>query len=226
MNALRPLVVELVGPAGAGKSELLKSLAGRDPSIRVNMGVWTIPGPLLVLGALQVGTTTLGLFRASHAFLWEEAKCLIKLRALHHQLQLHRCTGYRTVVYEEGPVFALGSLHTSANQTAIKDGLASWWPGALQQWARALDIVVSLDASNPILARRIRARWYEHPVKGKSDAEIFAYLEQYRGAYARVVSELQARHGPVVLSFRTDQGSTAQIAEQLLTAFDSKRRAH
>src|SRR5436853_5761785 len=54
MNALRPLVVELVGPAGAGKSELLKSLAGRDPSVPVDMHVWTLPGQLLVLSALHV----------------------------------------------------------------------------------------------------------------------------------------------------------------------------
>src|SRR2546422_10980958 len=51
MNALRPLVAELVGPAGAGKSELLKTLVGRDRSIPVNMGGGTTPGPRLGLGA-------------------------------------------------------------------------------------------------------------------------------------------------------------------------------
>lgn len=214
----RPLVVELLGPAGAGKSTVLQFLAGYDPSIRVDLGVWTLPRSLLVLGAIQRLPTLLGLFRAARSFLWEEGKYIIKLKALYHQVRLQRFTRYRAVVFDEGPVFALSWLHADAHHAAANGGLGSWWPRTVRHWAGAVDVVVCLDAPNPVLAQRIRARPHTHPVKEKSDAEIAEYLERYRAAYARVVTDLQAQPGPTVLSFRTDQHSATQIAQQLLAA--------
>ncbi len=216
----RPFVVELLGPAGAGKSTLLRCLAGRDRSIRVDLGVWTLPRPLLFLGAVQRLTTILGLFRAARSFVWEEGKFVIKLRALYHQLQLLRFTGCRAVVFDEGPVFALSWLCADAHHAATNGGLASWWPKAVTRWARAVDMVVFLDAPNPVLAQRIRARSHSHPVKDKSDAEIAEYLERHRVAYARVLSDLQGQDGLTVLSFHTDQQATAQIADRLLAVFE------
>ena len=187
------------------------------------MGMWTLPRPLLILGAVQRLTALVRLFRAARPFRWEEGKYVIKLRALHHQLQLQRFEGYRVVVLDEGPVYALSWLHADAHQTVTNGGLASWWPRALKQWAKAVDVIVLLDAPDPVLARRIRTRPHDHPVKDRSDAEISEFLGRQRAANARVLSDLRAQSGPGVVSFRTDQGSPAQIAEQLLAEFQRER---
>ena len=211
-----PLVVELLGPGGAGKSSVLELLTRRDGSIRADMGVWTLPRSLLLAGAAQRVPTILRLFRAAGAPLWEEAKYVIKLRALGHHLRLQRRSRYSAVVFDEGPVFALSWLRADAHHSATNGGLAAWWPGSLREWARAVDVVAYVDAPNAVLAQRIRARAHSHPLKASSDAELFAFLDRYRAAYGRVLDDLAALDGPAVLSFRSDRQTTAEIAAQLL----------
>jgi shikimate kinase len=224
MRKQRVLVVEVIGAWGAGKSTLVASLAGQLQSVHLAQNIWGLPRPLLFMSGLRLLTTILGLFRAARCMLWKEGKLLIRLRAMYHQLQLQRSNGSRVVVLDEGPVLALSSLH--AHQTAPDNALASWWPGALKQWAKALDIVIFLDAADPILALRIRMRSQGHPLKGKPDAEIFGSLQHRRAAYIRVLSDLRAHRGPTVLSYRTDHQSIAQITEQVLEELQKERDEH
>jgi shikimate kinase len=222
----RPLVVELVGPWGAGKGTFIASLAAAgDRSLRLGLGVWTLPRLLLLVGSVQLLPTLLRLYRAARRILWQETKQLIKLRALHHQLRLQRFTRHRVVVLDEGPVFALSWLHSVADRAATNGGLAAWWPDALRQWARTLDLVIVLDAPNPVLAERIRLRERDHPLKHTSDPEVAESLDRYRAACERVLSDLQAQDGgPTVLTFRTDQESPERIADRLLAAYEVARR--
>lgn len=219
----RPLVVELVGPWGAGKGTLLATISGRDRSIRVDLDVWSLPRRLLLLGGFQSVSTILGLWRAARRLLWREGKLLIKLQAMSHQLARQRFKSYRVAVLDEGPVLALSWLHAFAHRSATNGGLAGWWPGALRHWAQTVDIVVLLDAPDPILTQRIRERTRYHPLQGKPDAEIFAALGRYRAACDRVVSDLRAHGGPTVLAFRTDRQSSVEIADQLFAAFERAR---
>jgi colanic acid/amylovoran biosynthesis glycosyltransferase len=221
----RPLVVELLGPGGAGKSTLLACLAAQDRSLRVDMGVWTLPRSLLMVGAIQRLSTILRLCGAARAVLWDESKYLIKLRALDHQLRLQRVTRHPVVVLDEGPVFALSWLHADGHRSATNGGLASWWPDAFGQWADAVDLVIYLDAPNSVLTQRIRGRARGHPFKARPDAEIFAFLERYRSAHGRVLAELRARHGPAVISYRTDRQAIPDIAAEVLAVFARERDA-
>jgi hypothetical protein len=213
-----PLIVELLGPGGAGKSTVLAQLHRSDPAIRVDLGVWTLPRPLLALGAAERAPTLLQLFRAAGAPPWDEAKYVIKLRALEHQVRLERRSRHSAIVFDEGPVFALSWLRADAHHSATNGGLRAWWPGALATWAAAVDLVAYIDAPNPVLAQRIRTRAHSHPLKHSADADLFAFLDRYRAAYGRVLDDLAALSGPAVLSYRSDRQGTAEIAERLLTA--------
>lgn len=222
----RPLVVELVGPWGAGKGTLLATIGSRDRFIRVDLDVWSLPRRLLLLGGLQSCPTILGLWRAARRLLWREGKLLIKLQAMSHQLERQRFERYRVAVLDEGPVLALSWLHAFAHPSATNGGLADWWPGALRYWAQAVDIVVLLDAPDAVLTQRIRERPRYHPLQSKPDGEVFEALGRYRTACNRVVSDLRAHGGPTVLPFRTDRQSSAEIADQLFAAFESARYGH
>jgi O-antigen/teichoic acid export membrane protein/thymidylate kinase len=217
------VVVEVVGPHGAGKTSLVRSLADRGDDVHLAHEIWALPKAVLFLNGLPLLPTILGLFRAAGRVLWEEGKHLIRLQALYQVLQRNRSNGHRLVLLEEGPVFGLTWFHVFAHRSVTNGGLTSWWPRALTRWARTLDIVVFLDAPDPVLARRIRTRAQSHPLKDKSDAEMFDFLQRHRAAYRRVVDDLRAHDGPTVLWFRTDEQSTDEIAQHVLEASETSR---
>jgi len=185
--------------------------------------IWRLPKPLLFMSGPPLLTTLLGLFRAARRLLWREGKHLIKLRAMYHQLRLQRFKGHRVVIVDEGLVIGLSWLRAYAHPSATNGGLASWWPMALRQCAQAVDMVIFLDAPDPVLAQRIRTRQQVHPLKHKSDAELLAFVQQDRAACLSVVSDLSHHHGVRVLSFRTDQQSTAEITDRILEAAERSR---
>jgi shikimate kinase len=219
----RPLVVEIVGAWGAGKGTLLHCLSAADPSLRIDIDVWHLPRPLLVRGALEAGRTIAGLFANARKLLWNEAKLIIKLRAIQRQLRDPRLVAHSAIVLDEGPVFALSGLHLSGHRAVGNGGLAAWWPRTLRQWAESVDIVVHLDAPDTVLARRIRERPRFHPLQQSGDVEMFDTLRRYRSACERVLMGLTAYGGPSVMTFRTDQQTTAQIAQQVLAAIARTR---
>jgi hypothetical protein len=219
----RPLVVELVGVWGAGKSSLVKSLAFRDRSVRAAPPVWSLPKPLLVIGGLQVIATILGLFRTGQRMLWTESRQLMRLRALYHHLDLLRRKGSRVVVVEDGPALILSWLRSAAGRSATNGDMPAWWTSVVKRWAETVDVVVFLDAPEGVLAQRVLARPQANPFKGRPAAELSEFLERSRGAYVSVLSELRAHDGPPVLEFRTDQRSVAEITDELLVTLASDR---
>jgi len=219
----RPLVIEIVGAWGAGKGTLLHCLNAADPSLRIDIDVWHLPRPLLVRGAFEAARTIAGLFANARKFLWTEAKLIIKLRAIQRQLRDPRLAAHSALVLDEGPVFALSGLHLAGHRAVGNGGLAAWWPRTLRHWAESVDIVVHLDAPDTVLARRIRDRPRFHPLQQSGDVEMFDTLRRYRSACERVLMGLTAYGGPSVMTFRTDQQTTPQIAQQVLAAIARAR---
>lgn len=219
----RPLVVELVGAWGAGKSSLVKSLAFRDRSVWAAPPVWALPKPLLFISGLQVLATVISVFRSGRRMLWKESRQLMRLRALYHHLELLRRKDSRVVVVEDGPALLLSWLRAAARRSATNGGMPTWWSSVVKRWAKTVDIVVFLDAPDRVLAQRVLARSQANPFKDRPEAELSEVLESSRGAYVHVLSDLQAYPGPTVLAFRTDQQSIAQITDELLVTIASER---
>jgi hypothetical protein len=218
MATKRPLVVELIGPWGAGKGTLLAALGAHGRSVRTDLDVWHLPKPLLLRGGLEALSTVVGLFRAAKSLLWFEGKQLVKLCAIHRQLADPRLSEHEVLVLDEGPLLAMSWLHLGGHPAISNGGLESWWPGALRQWADALDLVVFLDAPNAVLAKRIRERPRYHPLRDRSDAEMFTSLDRYRSACARVLHDLARHGGPRVLTVRSDETSASEISREVLAA--------
>ncbi len=212
----RPALLELVGPAGAGKSMVLQSLAARV-AVRP-ASVWSIPKAVLLVSAVRLLPTLLRFCGQAQSFPWDDVKHLIRLKAL-YQLLTHRAAGsHELVVLDEGPVFALSWLHVFGHPAIHNGVLAAWWRRTLHEWAAAIDAVILLDAPDPVLARRIRQRDKALSVRDKSDPEIFAFSASFRAAFGRVIAALASEGGPIVLTFGTGAASPEQVAERLLTA--------
>ncbi len=211
----RPLTVELVGPAGAGKSTVLECLKDRLPLCPGS--VWGLPTPLLLASAVGLLPTVVGLCRQARSFRWSEIKQLIRLRALYRLLARPPADPDRVVVLDEGPVFVLSWLLVFGHPSVRNGALHGWWQRTLRDWADVIDVVILLDAPDPVLARRIRQRAKPLSVRDKGDRDIFAFSASFRAAFERVLAALRAEGGPRVLSLAGD-APAAETAARVLAA--------
>src|SRR6266550_2096117 len=145
------LVVELVGPAGAGKSALSEHLARRPGVVRAS--IWNLPRGAWLLNAVRSLPTLLAVGVRTRPFPWEDMRHLVRLRTLRQVLARQRAQQVPLVVLDEGPVYALAWLRLFGHQRRRGDALAPWRQRALEQWAGALDLVVTLDSDAAAIDR-------------------------------------------------------------------------
>jgi hypothetical protein len=195
---MRPPVVELVGPAAVGKTSLLLALNGSDGRLR---GGPRLPKHRHLRSAVSLAPTFAGLHRPFRGLLWKEMKRMTYLSTLLRLLKEPRFNGAGALVLDEE------RIRSRAFQR--------WWSEASEQWARALDLLVCLDAPDAILIQRLRTRNQPHPVKAFSDDAIAQFISSYRAAYERVIASLTVSGGPRVIRVRTDEESLGQTTRRI-----------
>jgi deoxyadenosine/deoxycytidine kinase len=212
------LIVELVGPAGAGKTTVAQALRQRDQKIQIAAD--------LKLRKMAHITTFVGyapfllptLLRGSSAgrwFTWDEMKAMVYLRGWPRLLRQEALHGGPAILLDHGPVFKLATLNAFGPDKLKSQGFEPWWDGMFRQWASTLDIVVWLDATNTNLVERINRRGQRHAVKGKPEQEASQYLARYRMAYEQILGQLAAYGRPILLQFDTSQVSIEQIVNEV-----------
>jgi len=216
-------VVELVGPAGVGKSSIARALGALDPQSRSGLGLWGLPRRLLLEGAKSLASPVARAAWAGRPLRPAEVGQMVRVGALARAVDRAAGAGCDRLVLDEGPVFALAWLDVFFGRNGDR-GWAQWRTDTLGAWARRLDAVVQLDASNVTLAARIRTREKPHMVKDRPDREIFAFSERFRRAFGRVVGELEATGRVVVLRVRTDGADASETAALLRPLLEDARR--
>jgi O-antigen/teichoic acid export membrane protein len=205
--------MELVGPAGAGKSLLADRLRVRGDVVRAS--VWNLPRVLIFESALRSLPVLVRICVATRAFPRAELEQIVRLNAL--RLFVRRRVGdARLVVLDEGPVFALSWLRVFGHPRIQNGRLEPWWRRTLADWAGVLDRVVMLDAPEPVLVSRIRGRQKPHDIfRQMTDAQILDLIARYRTAFDGVLAGLTAGGRPELLTLAAD-GSTEQLGDAVL----------
>jgi hypothetical protein len=208
-----PLLVELAGPAGVGKSTLSRALLGRGGIAKGT--IWGLPVPSLLGNGVRLLPLLLRNCRRTRSLLWDESRHMVRLATLHRAPAGTVLAGTRIVVYDEGPIFALAWLRGFGHEIMRSEASEAWWQATLRDWATVMDVVVVVEASDVLLARRIRTRPHPHEVKEFSDPEIVAWMARFRSALSWVLAGLAREGGPVVLRVTTDREPPGMLAERV-----------
>jgi cytidylate kinase len=203
----RGAVVELAGPAGAGKTTLARALRDADPATGVGLSA----GRLRIARGLAVTAPTLaGAWLSAPGRLWsrEDLRSLGYLAAWQGQVGADRGPGL--TVLDHGPVFRLASLAAYGPPMVESRTFSRHWRGMAERWGRLLDVVAWLDAPDDVLLARIADREQEHRMRDAARAEAVKFLARYRAAYRTTITAVTAAGARLV-----ELDTTAMTPEQL-----------
>lgn len=217
------LIMELVGPAGAGKTTLTRVLSHRSAIIQVGSDIELRKlkyVPVIVRNTLSLMPIFLRKLRYGRWFTWDEIKALVYLKGWPGVLRQEAATGDAMILLDHGPIFKLATLNEFGPERLKTEGFETWWSAMFKQWASTLDVVVWLDAPDLVLENRINSRDQRHLVKGKTGAEVVHFLARYRTSYDQILGKLKTPGGPLLLQFDTSRISIEQVADEILSAIN------
>jgi shikimate kinase len=220
-------VIELVGPAGAGKTSLARTLGSRNKRIRIIDPPYfrkIEKLPFFIWNTLSLLPTFFNLYfhhggtsPTRRHFVW-----MATLNGWHKKF--HNMGNDHTIILlDQGPIFFMAQLFFLGPE-CLRSHKARIWQGRMyKKWAVTLDTVLFLDASDSQLMERIRGREKEHIMKKKPVSGVSEFLAQYRLAYKGVISNLAANnHDLKVLYFDTTQFSLEETANRILEGYNLK----
>jgi len=218
-------IVEIVGPAGAGKTALCRALSRHSKSIYPGNfpDVRSISAaPFFISNGLQISTALFSLPQHNTRKLSRREFAWLSILYGWPDLLQKELKNNQTVVLDQGPVYLLTETCEFGPEYLRAQKAENLRNELYSRWANTLDMIVWLDAADIDLLNRIRRRDKNHIVKNESAETTYAFLARFRQAYDRTISNLTAgRHDLKILCFDTSKKSSEEIAQQLLLEFGS-----
>jgi deoxyadenosine/deoxycytidine kinase len=209
-NQKTGVVVEIIGPAGAGKSTLFDALGKKITEIHCEFlpPVWSITYlPFFIKNFFLLLPTLLSV-HGDRGLSRRELAWMAILNGWPGILERRINQGFKVILLDQGPIFLIAILAGFGPKSLHEAKVNDWWERIIDRWAQTLDIIVWLDSSNEILTRRIRERERDHLVKEKSNREIQEFIVKYRMLYEGVTKQIIAKN-PNLRLIRIDTGQYA-----------------
>jgi hypothetical protein len=215
-------VVEIVGPAGAGKTTLFQALDCYSESIRLG----NFPdvrkmadAPFFISNGIRLIPSQFRLYRPnSRQLTRREFAWMSILNGWSALLHKESDGGNKAIILDQGPIYLMTEMRLFGPEYLRQKSAERLWQDLYECWISTLDMVVWLDAADDVLLERIRTRQQEHIVKTQPAAVVYEFLSRYRTEYEFILSILTAKKTDLkVLKFDTGRQGPKDILNQLLS---------
>jgi len=224
-----PRIVELAGPAGAGKTTLASMLEQSGMNIlRADIPSWREPNriPFYVRNTLTLLPALMQMFyRRNGKWLqrWEVADMVI-LEGWPRMLRRQAAACKEVLLLDQGPIYMLAAGQVIGSGVLNSPQADGWRRRMVRQWANTLDMVIWLDAPNATLVSRVRGRDRWHGQKARSERAAFKFLDDYRQAYEQIFSALVAERSDLrIVRFDSARASVEEVGSQVGAALGLDR---
>ena len=216
----RPRIIEIAGLGGTGKSTLFRFLQRKNKEIKIfalpkTWFVWSLTkrSPLWLPFWLQN-------HRAAGGFTREQLISLGCLDAWLPYIRQSISTNQNIAVLDPGSVYWLTKLRGFGLKTMGQSLYQSWWESKFKQWSSALDVIIWLDAPEELCLQRILARKEWHHAKYMEANDVLERFRGLRKSYEQIINRMASKGSKKIFYFRTDQVSTDQIIDQIISEVD------
>jgi adenylate kinase family enzyme len=223
-------VVEIVGPAGAGKTTLFQALDCYSETIRLG----NFPdvrkmadAPFFISNGLRLIPGQLRLCRSnSRQLTRREFAWMSILRGWSALLRNKSNGGNKTIILDQGPVYLMTEMRLFGPEYLRQKSAERFWQDLYERWSSTLDMVAWLDAPDDVLFERIRTRQQEHIVKTQPATVVYEFLGRYRAEYEFILSILTAKKADLkILQFDTGRQRPQDILKQFLSEINHWKEA-
>ena len=199
----RPLIVELMGLAGAGKTSTAADLhqlgggiaRGDFPDVHKLRSA-----QFFVVNGIVLTPLLLRLRRENGLRLTRrQAAWMMILTGWPALLQRAPSNDTSVIIVDQGALYMLAELRSYGPECLKGRTAAEWWVTMYCRWARTLDLVIWLDAPDAILMQRIRKRHCGHWAEDKPDDQVVQFLSRFRAGYEHVIGEMAANNGELLV---------------------------
>jgi len=215
------MIIEIIGPAGSGKSTLSKALSERLAYVRLEnppsfRKVEYIP--FYVRNSLSLFPILSRVYLRNRRLPPKELFVfMVMLNGWHQELKQEALKSESIIILDQGPVYMLTILTMFDAGSLKSNNSEKYWDRAFRCWAETLDLVIWLDTSLPELVERIRTRQIWHKVKDRSDVDAYRYLESYRQGFENVISRLKACSNTLrILRLNTGRNSLEETMKNVI----------
>lgn len=214
-------VVEIVGPAGAGKTTLYQKLDCYTKLIRLENFPDVrkiVDAPFFISNGLGLIPNLLPLYRPrSRQLTRREFAWMSILNGWPAVLRNQLKNSNKVIVLDQGPVYLMTEMRLFGPEYLRQQTAQEFWQNVFDHWTDTLDMIVWLDTAKEVLLERIRTRQQEHVVKDQPEAVVYEFLDRYRIEYEFILSKLIAKNACLkVLRFDTGRQTPLQIVNQML----------
>lgn len=216
-----PMLIEIVGVAGSGKTTLRELLHEMNPQIDL-----VLPPPKIfyLIPVMKIFSKWFPIYlwhhKQSRWFSWHEIKLICYLEYWLPYLRRYSVERDMVIILDPGSIYWLTALKWLGPNLVKTPRFETWWEEMRLKWLNAIDFIVWLDAPTSLLLERVLERNEWHESKMLDGEEATRRFNIYRRGYKELVSQYSMKKNDCTLVFQTDKTPATEIFQQVKTIFE------